>query len=73
LKYQIRDTASAQKMRVALLRRYRLTADDKGVTDDINLANNTMLFAVNLSVDSSGNGLPDWWSRTFLSAREMAK
>ncbi len=40
---------------------YTLTADEKHVTGDVNTNNNTCSFAVNLWIDSDGDGIPDNW------------
>lgn len=40
---------------------YTLTADDMHVTGDVNTNNNTSSFAVNLWIDSDGDGIPDNW------------
>ena len=40
---------------------YRLTVDDDHVTGDVEPANNATSFAVNLWIDSDGDGIPNWW------------
>ena len=40
---------------------YTLTGDDTRVTADVNTNNNTASFAVNLWLDSDGDGMPDGW------------
>jgi hypothetical protein len=40
---------------------YTLTADETHVTGDVNTNNNTSSFAVNLWIDSDGDGIPDNW------------
>ena len=40
---------------------YTLTADETHLTRDVNTNNNTSSFAVNLWIDSDGDGIPDNW------------
>jgi len=40
---------------------YRLFADDTHANTDVNTNNNTMAFVVNLTLDTDGDGIPDWW------------
>ena len=40
---------------------YQLSADDTHAVPDVNTNNNTASFAVNLWVDSDGDGIPDNW------------
>jgi hypothetical protein len=40
---------------------YRLFADDAHVVTDVDTNNNTTAFAVNLWIDSDGDGIPDDW------------
>lgn len=40
---------------------YTLRADETSVTSDVDTNNNTMSFAVNLWIDSDGDGMPDSW------------
>jgi hypothetical protein len=40
---------------------YTLTADETHVTGDVDTNNNTSSFAVNLWIDSDGDGIPDNW------------
>ena len=42
---------------------YRLFADDNRVAPDTDTNNNTTVFAVNLWVDTDGDGMPDVWER----------
>jgi hypothetical protein len=42
---------------------YELQADDTLVVPDIDRSNNTTRFAVNLWIDSDGDGMPDQWER----------
>ena len=45
-------------------RLYRLFADETRATADVDLRNNTVAFAVNLWVDTDGDGMPDGWEQT---------
>ena len=49
---------------------YRLFADDTQVNPDVNPVNNTLAFTVNLTLDTDGDGLPDWYENqySFLNA-----
>jgi len=51
---------------------YQLRADETGVVPDVNTNNNTSSFAVNLWVDTDGDGMPDSFEaqHTFLSASD---
>ncbi len=40
---------------------YTMRADEGGVTSDVDTNNNTSTFAVNLWLDSDGDGIPDGW------------
>jgi len=40
---------------------YTLRADESGATSDVDTNNNTSTFAVNLWLDSDGDGMPDGW------------
>jgi hypothetical protein len=40
---------------------YQLKADETGVTGDVSPGNNTITFALNLWLDSDGDGMPDSW------------
>jgi len=40
---------------------YTLQGDDAGAVADVNTNNNTASFAVNLWLDSDGDGIPNWW------------
>jgi len=52
---------------------YTLFADETGVTGDVNTNNNTKTFAVNLWLDTDGDGLPDGWEQRYgLSATNAA-
>ncbi len=42
---------------------YELSTDEAGVVSDIEPANNTARFAVNLWIDSDRDGMPDGWER----------
>jgi len=44
---------------------YRLFADETKVTADVDRRNNSTAFAVNLWVDSDGDGMPDGWMMQF--------
>jgi len=44
---------------------YRLFADETRVVADIDTNNNTTAFAVNLLLDSDGDGIPDSWMMSF--------
>jgi hypothetical protein len=52
---------------------YTLTADENHVTGDVDTNNNTCSFAVNLWIDSDGDGIPDnWMMQYFGHATELA-
>lgn len=53
---------------------YTLRADDSGVTSDVDTNNNTSSFAVNLWIDSDGDGMPDGYEAqyAFLSSTNAA-
>ena len=53
---------------------YRLFADDTQVNPDVNPGNNTVAFTVNLTLDTDGDGMPDWYENqySFLSATNPA-
>lgn len=44
---------------------YTLRADETRVTSDVDTNNNTASFAVNLWIDSDGDGMPDGWMMSF--------
>ncbi len=44
-------------------RLYRLFADETRTTADVDLRNNTVAFAVNLWLDTDGDGMPDGWEQ----------
>ncbi len=44
---------------------YRLFGDDTHRNNDVNPANNTVAFVVNLTLDADGDGMPDWYENLY--------